>query len=496
MNHSKPSTSSTGTGTGARPSKPNQIYRRGKPIQTDLKVLSSDEEEEDSNQEQQQPPPPPPIINLEISNLKLPTQSKQTNSSSHPPSSSSSGSSSSESESEASKSKPRAKSKQSKIKSPPSVSSSDSGSGSGSDESGSSDEETPKLAPIYKPVFISKRQRDTLLSKPIQDESEEAIEARRQVELEERRLQSQRLVEETLKRELAEKEIEEVFPEVDDTDGLDPEAEFEAWRLRELIRLKREKDAMLEREKEKEALEARRALPESERLEDDLKFAAESRASKPKGQQAFLQKYHHKGAFYSDAEVLKKHDFTAPTEGTTKRMELLPAAMQVRDFGKMSRTKWTHLVKEDTTSQDAGWSQKGRLGKDGNLMMKSGCFNCGGPHLKRDCPSTREEVGTGSNGSKIGIKVKRTVEGDQRDYPSKRRDDKYDGRRGDREGDSDRRNHRDRSRSRDRYRDRGRDEGKRDERNRESDRDRRDYGRSDRNYDDRERRRSKERGRR
>lgn len=43
---------------------------------------------------------------------------------------------------------------------------------------------------------------------------------------------------------------------------------------------------------------------------------------------------------------MKKHDFTAPTEGTTKRVDLLPAAMQVRDFGKMSRTKWTHLAKE------------------------------------------------------------------------------------------------------------------------------------------------------
>lgn len=41
-------------------------------------------------------------------------------------------------------------------------------------------------------------------------------------------------------------EVEEVFPDVDDTDGLDPETEFEAWRLRELIRLKRERDAMLE----------------------------------------------------------------------------------------------------------------------------------------------------------------------------------------------------------------------------------------------------------
>jgi hypothetical protein len=47
-----------------------------------------------------------------------------------------------------------------------------------------------------------------------------------------------------------------------------------------------------------------------------------------------------------DSDIHKKHDYTAPTEGTFTKMELLPAVMQVRDFGKMSRTKWTHLVKE------------------------------------------------------------------------------------------------------------------------------------------------------
>ena len=34
---------------------------------------------------------------------------------------------------------------------------------------------------------------------------------------------------------------------MDDTDGLDPEGEFEAWRLRELARIKRDKEeAMLQ----------------------------------------------------------------------------------------------------------------------------------------------------------------------------------------------------------------------------------------------------------
>lgn len=95
---------------------------------------------------------------------------------------------------------------------------------------------------------------------------------------------------------LEEKEAE--IPDVDDTDGLDPEAEFEAWRLRELARIKRDKEAEVQRELEREEIERRRALPEEQRLKEDMENAKRTRDEKPKGQQKFLQKYWHKGAFH------------------------------------------------------------------------------------------------------------------------------------------------------------------------------------------------------
>jgi len=148
-------------------------------------------------------------------------------------------------------------------------------------------------------------------------DTEEAIRKKEQ-EAEERRQQSHNMVADTIKRELLEsasnyslhlyllltaqnftvEEKEAEIPDIDDTDGLDPEAEFEAWRLRELARIKRDKEAEVQRELEREEIERRRALPEEQRLQEDLENAKRTRDEKPKGQQKFLQKYWHKGAFH------------------------------------------------------------------------------------------------------------------------------------------------------------------------------------------------------
>lgn len=93
-------------------------------------------------------------------------------------------------------------------------------------------------------------------------------------------------------------ETAENVPDVDDTDGLDPAAEFELWRTRELARLARDARAAQAREEERIERERRAALPEEERLREDQERADKTRAEKPKGQQKFLQKYWHKGAFH------------------------------------------------------------------------------------------------------------------------------------------------------------------------------------------------------
>ncbi|KAF7305050.1 RdRP-domain-containing protein [Mycena kentingensis (nom. inval.)] len=270
-------------------------------------------------------------------------------------------------------------------------------------ESSSEEEEPPK--PLFRPKFQPKRARETLVDRELEDPEE--MQRKREAEAEERRKESHDMVAESIRRELAEKEKEEAIPDIDDTDGLDPEGEFEAWRLRELARIKKEKEEELRREEEREEVERRRALPEEQRMKEDLEHAQKLRDDKPKGQQKFLQKYWHKGAFHQDAEILQRHDFTEATESTVD-VSSLPAVMQVKNFGKRSRTKYTHLVDQDTTLPTGGFGGTAPVKFGGQSTEGGGCFACGGPHLKKDCPQNTgplmQLAGSGANAAPTGPK--------------------------------------------------------------------------------------------
>ena len=89
----------------------------------------------------------------------------------------------------------------------------------------------------------------------------------------------------------------------DDRDGLDPEMERELWKIRELKRLKRDIEKKKEREEEAAELEERRLMTD----EQAEKEKEERESELPqKGQQKFMQKYYHKGAFYQVNIMLLK----------------------------------------------------------------------------------------------------------------------------------------------------------------------------------------------
>jgi microfibrillar-associated protein 1 len=75
----------------------------------------------------------------------------------------------------------------------------------------------------------------------------------------------------------------------------------------------------------------------------------------------FMQKYYHKGAFFQSesndrdaagGDAIQRRDFSAPTGEDKMDKTILPKVMQVKHFGHSGRTKWTHLVAEDTTKWD------------------------------------------------------------------------------------------------------------------------------------------------
>ena len=235
---------------------------------------------------------------------------------------------------------------------------SDSGGESESEETDSEDEAPKKL---LRPTFIKKDQRKengTIADTKNEDDLWAEEEARRQEK-------GDAMIQEQLERDAAARaagkkdwdddDLEEV-DQVDDTDGLDPETERAAWKLRELKRVKREREAIEIAEKEREETERRRNLTKEEREAEDKEFlAAQKEEREGKGKMSYMQKYFHKGAFFQDdaaASDLAQRDIMGSRYADdVMNRELLPQYMQIRDMtklGRKSRTKYKDLKSEDT----------------------------------------------------------------------------------------------------------------------------------------------------
>lgn len=212
-----------------------------------------------------------------------------------------------------------------------------------SDESSeyeSSSEEEAAPAPLLKPVFVPRSQRTTH-GREEAEKARQAEAAAAKAAAEERKKSSHNLAAERVRQEIRENQKEKENIDIDDTDGIDPEGEFTAWRVRELGRIKRVQDAEAAAAAEREEVERRRAMPEEQRLAEDMAYAAETRARKPRGHQGFMQKYYHRGAFFQDMDILQR-DFTEQSADAVDKT-MLPRIMHVRDFGKRSRSKWTYV---------------------------------------------------------------------------------------------------------------------------------------------------------
>lgn len=214
-----------------------------------------------------------------------------------------------------------------------------------------------------KPVFVNRKDRVTVLEREREAlrKKEREVDARKAAE--ERRLQTLRMVQDDVaSRRQAVDAGSETIPAaaalhaVDTDDDNDDEEEYEAWKLRELRRVKRDREEREQVQRERLDVERLRALtPEERRHELRLNPRVVSNKA-AKGKYKFLQKYFHRGAFFMDREQdLYKRDFSAATLEDHFDKTVLPKVMQVKNFGRSGRTKYTHLVDQDTTQFDSPW---------------------------------------------------------------------------------------------------------------------------------------------
>ncbi|XP_048208469.1 microfibrillar-associated protein 1-like [Perognathus longimembris pacificus] len=215
-----------------------------------------------------------------------------------------------------------------------------------------------------KPVFIRKEDRVTGQEHEAQALKQTELEQEAKRVAEERRKYTLKIVEAETKKELQENTRSLAALDALNTDDENQEDDYEAWKVRELKRIKRDREDRAALEKEKAEIQRMRNLTEEER-QAELRANGKVITNKAvKGKYKFLQKYYHRGAFFMDEdEELYKRDFSAPTLEDHFDKTILPKVMQVKNFGRSGRTKYTHLVDQDTTSFDSGWGQDSALNR-------------------------------------------------------------------------------------------------------------------------------------
>ena len=147
-------------------------------------------------------------------------------------------------------------------------------------------------------------------------------------------------------------------------------------------RVLRDHDALAAVERERLELKRRRAMTDEERLAEDMvsgryRRPGESRCRPKKdGEDHYLQRYYHRGAFYMDEDTLREagkddvrhkvEEYARAATGEDKfNKRALPEVMQVKKFGFSGSTKYKGLAKEDTTDYKSAYlpSTSSRVGE-------------------------------------------------------------------------------------------------------------------------------------
>ncbi|KAE8655042.1 putative xyloglucan endotransglucosylase/hydrolase protein 23 [Hibiscus syriacus] len=242
-----------------------------------------------------------------------------------------------------------------------------------------SEEEHMGIA-MAKAVFVPKSDRETIAERKRLEAEEQAMEEAEKRKLEHRKIETRQLVVENIwKNAEIQKnmELEANLEDVDTDDEINEAEDYEAWKAREIARIKRDREEREAMIREREKIEKVRNMTEEERREWERRNPKP--APPPKQKWKFMQKYYHKGAFFqtdaddpaatAGAHNIYHRDFSAPTGDDKMDKTILPKVMQVKHFGRSGRTKWTHLVNEDTTDWNNPWTYNDPLRAKYNAKM-------------------------------------------------------------------------------------------------------------------------------
>ncbi|KAG2488247.1 hypothetical protein HYH03_013237 [Edaphochlamys debaryana] len=216
---------------------------------------------------------------------------------------------------------------------------------------------------LLKPVFVPKHARDTVAEKAAMEAEEEDAYRRDKQRLESRKEETKAIVTETLALEAAAAAAAAAGPagldDIDTDDEAEPVQAYDTWKARELRRIKRDREEREAMEREAAERERLKNMTEEERAAWERANPKVAKPEGPKSKWNFLQKYWHKGAYFQESaddtrgtagtDAIFTRDFSAPTGFDKFDKSVLPKVMQVKNFGRQGRTKWTHLLAEDTT---------------------------------------------------------------------------------------------------------------------------------------------------
>mmetsp|Transcript_5505 Transcript_5505/g.8970 ORF Transcript_5505/g.8970 Transcript_5505/m.8970 type:complete len:242 (+) Transcript_5505:778-1503(+) len=177
---------------------------------------------------------------------------------------------------------------------------------------------------MVRPVFVPKNRRvldDERAKRAAEEEREKALakEARKALKKSTREQITEAVRQSAVKAENQVNELKRSLHNarnnmVDDTDGVDEEAEYQAWEFREMKRLKRAQDQAQARELEAQETERRRNLTDEERAAEDAELVKQGLRKAPVSTEVGVldpsarHVKQSKGMFYMDDDTLEGRD--------------------------------------------------------------------------------------------------------------------------------------------------------------------------------------------